>query len=418
MRLLVRPLLLVCLLGPALRANAEGWLIDLSVKGAADAAKAAGLQPARTYRHFSWAYFRGAEEAEARFTQKARASGLRVAPNTRYHLLAPPNDPLYDQQADLNPLGELAADGDMHVQAAWGIRNSAENVVVAIIDSGMQITHEDLSPNLWTNQAEANGEPGVDDDGNGYVDDLHGWNAVDDNPELSDSLFHGTRVAGVLGARGDNGIGVAGTCWRIQMLPVRAFSDQETSSEILLAALDYVLGIPEVRIINASWGSGEDNEALYEAFRVVQARGIMAVCGAGNGGHNNDEEPFYPGSYGLDNIISVAAVNLTGELASFSNYGSSVEVAAQGSDVLTTDPYAGYYRAMGTSFATPRVTGAVALMMAEFPGMSASVIRNRIIETSRWTAALAGASLMGGLIDFAPLLEATPTTVGRWTAYP
>lgn len=332
-------------------------------------------------------------------------------------LATAPDDPEFVNQ---NQFSTPNPDADIHLTEAWDLVTDARTVTIAVIDSGVKTDHEDLVDNLWSNEQEQTGTAGVDDDGNGYIDDVWGWNTVDDNNMIGDTLGHGTNVTGMIGAYGNNGTGMAGVCWRSRIMVVRAFEDNETSTSRILDAIDYILEFPEVRIVNASWGDSEFNLALQSAVQTLTDQGVLFVCAAGNDAADLDDVPFYPASLDFDGMISVAAVTDAGGLTGFSNRGSMVSVAAPGSGVLSTSAGGGYAFVSGTSFATPIVSGASALLLARNPTLTAGQIKQRAIATSRMTAPLTGEDLLGGLIDvhaFLDLLIVNSVAGSDWTVY-
>ena len=408
-------------LGPLVGAE---WLVRVDDPRTAETMKQTGLRPVRHYRHFPWVLYRGDERAEQAFARDKERLGVTAAPNSTVRLAATPNDPLFPGQITLNPAGNLAEAADIFLREAWERRTSADDVLVAVIDSGLDVSHEDFQGNLWTNTIEEAGELGVDDDNNGFTDDLHGWNVIaggdqmGPNGDLTDTIGHGTQVCGVLGARGDNGLGIAGTCWEVSMMAVRAFEAEMTEVDNILAAFDYVLNFPRVRIINASWGDEEMNEAMRDAIASME-ESILIITSSGNDGVSLDDTPMYPSSYNLDNVVSVAAIDTLGELASFSNFGSMVTLAAPGKSVVTTSapPDEAYTQVQGTSYATPRVSGAAALLMAEYPNLTPAQVKQLLLSASRATAELSGVDLQGGLLDVNSLLGTSLNTAPFWTLY-
>ena len=409
------PLMMAVALGPAVRAD---WLVRVDHPKTLELMQETGLKPVRHYRHLPWVLYHGSEGDEEAFARNKERLGVEAAPNSKVRLSAAPNDPQFTNQLSLNPAGALAADADVFMREAWDLRTSAADVVVALIDSGIDINHQDLRDNLWTNPLEQTGQQGVDDDQNGYIDDVYGWNVIESDGNLSDAISHGTAVSGVLGARGNNGMGIAGACWEVQLMAVRAFDEEEADIDRILAAVDYILEFPEVQIINASWSGEVDNPALRDALVEIGQRQILVVAGAGNEGISLDQEPRFPAAWTMDHLVSVAAIDLMGQLWTDSNFGSSVTVAAPGQDVLSTTPYNNYNPVSGTSYATPLVTGTAALLLAEYHSMSPSQVRQWILSSSRQTSSLAGVVLEGGLLDAQALLQAAPNRAAlSWTFY-
>ena len=256
---------------------------------------------------------------------------------------------------------------DISAPEAWGVRTDASSVLVAVIDTGIDINHADLTGNIWINEAELNGEPGVDDDGNGYIDDIYGWDFANNDNTVFDSQAtdrHGTHCAGTIGAEGNNGIGVAGVAWNAQIMSCKFIHGQSGSTWNAIKAIDYA-SMMGAKIASNSWGGGGYSEALEDA---IIRSGMLFIASAGNDATDNDMVPHYPSSYDLPNVISVAASDWNDNLAGFSCYGpESVDLAAPGYWIISVYASAGYIWMGGTSMATPHVTGAAALVSAEYP---------------------------------------------------
>ncbi|HON07973.1 MAG TPA: S8 family peptidase, partial [Verrucomicrobiota bacterium] len=286
-----------------------------------------------------------------------------------------PNDPRFldGSQWGLNNVGQFGgkADADIDAPEGWGILNSASNIIVAIIDSGIRYTHEDLASNMWINPGEIP-DNGIDDDNNGYVDDIHGINAIDgaSNPgDPFDDYGHGTHVAGIIGAVGNNQKGIAGVAWKVQIMSLK-FIDSTNNGYLsdAVECINYAIN-KGAKIINASWGSTNYSSTLQTAFNKARSAGIIVVVSSGNDSRNNDITPSYPASYNLDNIISVLATDFNDEIADYSNYGAtSVDVGAPGSSIISTFFLndSSYIYLSGTSMSSPHVAGICALGWARF----------------------------------------------------
>ena len=304
-------------------------------------------------------------------------------------------------------------DADIDAPEAWDTIANASNVIVAVIDSGVRATHEDLAPNLWHNPGEIPGN-GLDDDGDGYVDDVHGINTVANNGNPNDEWGHGTHVAGILGAVGNNSVGVAGICWHAQIM-VCKFFDSPAQGPIsdAIKCIDYAR-IHGAHVINASWGSNSfQSLALRDAITSARDAGIIFVAAAGNSAADNDVAPLYPASYDLDNIISVAATTRTDDLASFSNYGATrVDLGAPGDPIFSCWNNAddGYQYFSGTSMAAPNVTGACALAHARFPQENYQQIKQRILNATDPLPSLAGKCVTGGRLNLQKLVNGPPAS--------
>jgi large repetitive protein len=293
-------------------------------------------------------------------------------------------------------------DADIDAPEGWDVRNTADNIIVAVIDTGVRYTHEDLAGNMWVNPGEIAGN-NVDDDGDGYVDDVHGIDAINNSGDPNDVHGHGTHVSGIIGAVGDNSVGVVGVCWRVQIMACR-FLDPAGQGFIsdAIKCIDYARS-KGAKVINASWGSTTfTSAALRDAINGARQAGIIFVAAAGNSADDNDVHPLYPASYDLDNIISVAAMTRTDDLAFFSHYGStSVDLGAPGAAIFScwngSDSDYRYFD--GTSMAAPHVTGACALLLARYPSENYQQIINRILSNVDRLPGLAGKCMSGGRLN-------------------
>ena len=272
--------------------------------------------------------------------------------------------------------------------------------MVAVLDTGVDLLHEDLAANAWVNTREIAGN-GIDDDGNGLVDDVNGWNFYDGNNQtFTDSAqdLHGTHVAGSIGAVGNNGIGVTGVAWKVKIMPLKFLGGPKGSGSTSNAvkgiryAIDQRTRGVNVRAINASWGGGSDSVTLRQAIADANDAGILFVCAAGNSGTDIDVEPDFPASYSQDsaNTISVAAIDSSGFVPSFSNTGhGSVSLAAPGVFILSTVPGSAYRYLSGTSMSTPYVTGIAMLLWSREPSLTPEQVKRRIVDTSEPLPSLA-----------------------------
>jgi subtilisin family serine protease len=309
---------------------------------------------------------------------------------------------------------------------AWGCRRSS-NIVVAVVDTGADWEHEDLKANIWHNPWEIAGD-NLDNDGNGVVDDVFGYNAILGNGNPYDDFGHGTHCSGTIGAIGNNKLGVVGVNWRVQIMVVKFMQPNGQGSasgttEGSIKAIDYAWR-NGARIISASWANRNPrqlNQALYEAVRRAEAAGVVFVAAAGNDGVNNDAQPSFPASFAntddpsgqLSNVISVAAVTEQNQLAGFSNFGAkSVLIAAPGQDILSTLPtWAGKYGYQsGTSMATPHVAGAIALTWSDpkYAGFSAVQVKGLVLSRSQRRPQLYGKVATGGTLDLRFLCPVHP----------
>jgi len=271
-------------------------------------------------------------------------------------------------------------DADIDALEAWNVSTGSSNIIAGIIDTGVYYSHEDLSANIWTNPGELAGN-GVDDDLNGYVDDIHGWNAISNSGDPLDDNGHGTHVAGTIGAVANNGKGIVGVNHHVTIISCK-FLDKNGSgfTSDAVECFNYFSNLKQkginVRVTNNSWGGGGYSTSLYNSMN----NGILHSVAAGNSGVNIDATPSYPASYNLDNIISVAATNSNDNYASFSNYGLiSVDIAGPGVNIASTWINNQYYYASGTSMAAPHVTGAAALTWSVNQALTWHDVKNLIL---------------------------------------
>lgn len=318
---------------------------------------------------------------------------LYAEPNYRVHTMAVPTDPSYSQLWGMEKI---------RASAAWDATTGSANVVVAVIDSGIDVNHPDLKANLWVNQLELNGRPGVDDDGNGIIDDIYGYNAITGSADLTDDVGHGTHVAGTIGAVGNNGIGVAGVNWNVRIMACKFIGPTGGNEADAISCLHYVAdqkrrGVNIVATSN-SWGGGPYSRALSDA--IDAQRDILFIAAAGNDGTNSDTTPTYPACYDLPNVVSVAASTPTDTLATFSQYGRhAVHVAAPGTTIYSTSPGNTYATHSGTSMATPHVSGLAALIKAARPTADWREIKNLLLSGGAPVPVLNTQTVTGRRID-------------------
>jgi hypothetical protein len=370
------------------------------------------------------------EQAVARFRGDPRIR--YIEPNFVVHATRTPNDPALAQEWAMHNTGQTGgtAGADIDALRAWDITTGSASVLVAIIDSGIDYTHTDLTPNIFVNTAEIPNNH-IDDDGNGFVDDVRGWDFVNGDNDPMDDNGHGTHVAGTVGAVGNNGIGVAGVSWNVRLLPVK-FLNSSGSGNVAnaISAIEYATRMG-ARIMNNSWGGGPYSQALFDAIRAAGDAGALFVAAAGNDGSDNDLTPSYPAGYALPNVISVAATDANDQLATFSNYGATtVDLAAPGVDILSTARRGGYILLSGTSMATPHVSGALALMLSRFPDIDPASAKSLLLSHVQPVPALSGRVASGGRLSAylplatpdslppAPITDLTLTrTDGQWAEF-
>ena len=365
------------------------------------------------------------EEAIQAYSNDPRIEYIEPNYTTR-SLAAPliPNDPSFSRLWGLNNTGQTGGtpDADIDAPEAWGFDipdrdgfPTGGNSVVGILDTGVDYTHPDLNDNIWINLGESGSgkeNNGIDDDLNGYIDDFRGWDFFnwDNNP--MDGQGHGTHVAGTIGAEGNNGVGVVGVNWDVQIMPLKIFGDDGSYAGDfrVIKAIEYATKMG-ADLTNNSWGGGPYSQPLYDAI----AKGPLFVAAAGNYGTNNDLSPHYPSSYDLNNIISVAATNHNDQLVTFantggwwgSNYGlTSVDLGAPGESIYSTVPVSqgSYGYKSGTSMATPHVAGAAALMVATrryrgLPDLTALDLKQKVLNGVEVISSLQNITVTGGRLN-------------------
>ncbi|SMO50644.1 S8 family serine peptidase [Gracilimonas mengyeensis] len=326
-----------------------------------------------------------------------------------------PNDPSFNNLWGLNNDGQTegTADADIDAPEAWDITTGSDQIIIGVIDSGVDYTHEDLSENMWVNEAEIPGN-GIDDDGNGYIDDVYGydfWNDDGDPYDVADGDAHGTHVAGTIAAVGDNGIGVTGVNWEAKIMALKFLGPDGGNTSDAISALEYAI-MMGAHITSNSWGGGGYSQALSDAIEAAGDAGQLFIAAAGNGGadnigDDNDLMPHYPSSYDLDNVIAVASTTDDDALSGFSNYGAiSVDLAAPGSSILSTTPGDTYSYFSGTSMATPHVTGVAALILSQDPELSNNLVSYETVRDKIFNS-----------VELLPALEGKTTTGGRLNAF-
>ena len=303
-----------------------------------------------------------------------KTKGLICEPNWEGHLINTPNDSLLSSMYSAS----TSAAGRIYLREAWDLSTGSANNVIGIIDTGIDYNHPDLAANIWVNQSEIPSN-GIDDDLNGLIDDLYGYDYFNQDGDPLDDHNHGTAIAGVIGAVGNNARGVPGINWQVKMVGCKAFNSSGSGSlSAVINCINYITALKRdygVNVVatNNSYGGFPGSTALRDAIIASKYEGIVFVAGAGNYTTDNDSSPFYPASFDIDNIIVTAATDSTGALTSFSNYGaSSVDIAAPGISIITTIRNNQYGTYQGTSIAAPHVTGAIALILAHHPGYNYS----------------------------------------------
>jgi subtilisin family serine protease len=318
-----------------------------------------------------------------------------------------PVDPGFGLLWGLNNTGQEGGtpDADIDAPEAWLLQTGAPEVVVAVIDTGVDYDHEDLADNMWVNLGEIP-ENGLDDDGNGYVDDIHGWDWVNNDRDPDDDHDHGSHCAGTIAGVGDNGIGVSGVAWNTQIMALK-FLDGNGSGYLsdAIYAIDYAAA-NGARITSNSWGGGGYSQAMADSIEAAGEAGVLFVAAAGNSSSNNDTSPTYPCSYELPIIVSVAATTRFDERAYFSNYGAtSVDLAAPGAEIFSTKKQGTYGYFSGTSMATPHVTGAAAMILGKNPLLTPAQVKAILLDSVDPIPALDGRTLTGGRLNLRRALD-------------
>ncbi|RMD99740.1 MAG: hypothetical protein D6812_10990 [Deltaproteobacteria bacterium] len=332
-------------------------------------------------------------------------------PNYIRHPTLVPNDPDFDRLYGLEKIG---------IEAAWEVVTGGE-IVVAVIDSGGDFTHPDLGGNNWINAAEDINDNGIfdnedlngiDDDGNGYIDDVVGYNFAEDTPIPYTSAgddFHGTHVSGTIGAVGNNGIGITGVLWDVRIMRVKFISGAGGSDFDAAQAIVYAVD-NGARVSNNSWGGSGASTTLANAVKYARDNGMVFVAAAGNSRTNNDRLSFYPAAYPYSNVVAVAATDANDRLAPFSNYGvRTVDVAAPGVGIYSTFPDGEYGELDGTSMASPHVAGVAALLLLADPDLTPKEVRDILVNTSDPISALGTKVQAAGRINAARALECVTT---------
>ncbi len=313
-----------------------------------------------------------------------------------------PNDPSYSQLWGMHNTGQTGGinDGDIDAPEAWEFSTGSANVLVGVIDTGVDATHLDLRDNMWTNPAEIAGN-GIDDDANGFIDDVQGWDFYTDDNLAADENGHGTHCSGTIGATGNNSTGVAGVCWDVSIVPIRFLGPYGGTTSDGIDSVNYSTALG-VDLTSNSWGGGGFSSLLEQAIASANTAGILFVAAAGNDSVNNDTSPHYPSSYAGPNVISVASTAATDTLSTFSNYGiTSVDLAAPGTSIYSTVPGNGYGLKSGTSMATPHVSGALALLRAINPSVGHLELKQHLLDNTDPLAALASITVSGGRLNVA-----------------
>lgn len=340
-----------------------------------------------------------------------------VEPDYRVSIAATPNDPRFEDLWGLNNEGQTGgtADADIDAPEAWSISTGSRDVVVGVIDTGVDYSHPDLAANAWVNSGEIAGD-GIDNDGNGYTDDVHGINAITDAGDPMDDEGHGTHVSGTIGASGNNGVGIVGVNHDVSIAGCKFLAADGTGSTSgAIKCIDYMVGLKNsgvnLRVLNNSWGGGGYSQALADAITASEEADILFVAAAGNDAVDNDVNPHYPSNYENDNVLSIASTDSRDNMSGFSQWGlTSVDMGAPGSAILSTIPGGGYASYSGTSMATPHVAGAAALVLSVNPDLTTLELKELLMSSGDANAALNGKTVAGTRLNVnQALIDADPT---------
>jgi len=357
-----------------------------------------------------------APTADLRTALELLAGDPRVAyaqPSWTYHTIATPDDPDFYLQLGL----DQASDADIDAPEAWDVATDASAAIVAVIDTGVQYDHPDLAANIWVNPNEIAGD-GIDDDGNGWIDDVHGIDIVNGDGDPMDDHFHGTHCAGIIGAVGNNTTGVTGTCWTARIMAVK-FLDAGGSGDTAdaVTALQYAVA-NGARISSNSWGGFGFDQALYDAISAAGDAGMLFCAAAGNNSIDIEGQDWIPGGYDLANIVDAAATDVNDNLAWFSNWGAtSVDLGAPGDSIYSTFLGSTYTWLSGTSMACPHVAGVATMVFAQSGTTSHPLVKKWILDSVDPLASLAGITVTGGRLNYASALAAQVNAPASATNY-
>ncbi len=352
---------------------------------------------------------------------------LYVEPDYMVSVNGIPDDARFDELWGMHNTGQTGGvdDADIDAPEAWDISTGSRDVIVGVIDTGVDHSHPDLAANMWVNPGEIAGD-GIDNDNNGFIDDIHGINAITSSGDPMDDNGHGTHVSGTIGATGNDGIGVVGVNHNVSIIGCKFLdADGNGSTADALTCIDYFVALKnshniDISTLNNSWGGGGFSQALYDSITATSDANILFVAAAGNGGYDNDASPSYPASYDHDSIIAVAGTNHTDAMYTSSQYGlTSVDIAAPARNVLSTVPGGGYSSFTGTSMATPHVAGAAALVLSVNPELSAVELKELLMNSGDINPATEGKTVSGKRLNIHnALIDADPAPGFRMTVSP
>lgn len=315
------------------------------------------------------------------------------------------DDPLLSEQKGLE---------NINITEAWDTGTGDQNVLVAVTDTGFNFDHEDLVNQVWTNPNEIPGN-GIDDDENGYVDDIHGWDFANQDNDPTDGHMHGSHVSGIITGEGNNGVGISGVNWKARILPAQFLTkDGSGSTAGAIEAIIYAAD-QGARVMNASWGGGDDSQALKDAIDYGFEKGMLFIAAAGNESSNNDFTPAYPAAYDSPGLLAIASSEPDGKLSSFSNYGVvGVDLVAPGGGILSTVLGNDYERLSGTSMASPMAAGVAALILSVDSELTPTQLRNAMLNSVTENSIFSGVVATSGQLDAAKALAQLYETHKIW----
>ena len=353
------------------------------------------------------------EEALARF--RGSPDVEYAEPNYYIYAQVIPNDPDFTQLWGLLNTGQGGGypGADIKATQAWDLFTGDPNFPVGVIDTGIDYTHPDLAANIWTNPGEKAGN-GKDDDGNGYVDDVHGYDFVNHDGDPMDDGVHGTHVAGTIGAVGDNGVGITGVNWHCKMIAIKFMDATGVGTEAdAIAAIGYSI-VVGCKLTNNSWGNMSGGQAMLDAINAAGTAGQLMVFAAGNNGWNIDAVPFYPPSYVTPNMITVTSTDGRDLRPTLTNYGAvTVNLGAPGLNIYSCKPGGLYQFLTGTSMAAPHVAGTAALAWAHSPFLTSAQIRHLILWATDPIPSMNGVTSTGGRLNAFKVLQTVVVGVGE-----
>ncbi|HRC54795.1 MAG TPA: S8 family serine peptidase [Kofleriaceae bacterium] len=341
--------------------------------------------------------------------------------NWYQHILATPNDTRFNELYGMHNSGQTGgtADADIDAPEAWDNTTGSAEIVVGVVDTGVDYTHPDLAANIWTNPNEIAGN-GIDDDANGVIDDIHGFNAITGTGDPMDDHDHGSHCSGTIGGVGNNSVGVAGVNWEVSIVGIKFLSAGGSGTTAdAIEGINYAVGLKNagvnLRVLSNSWGGGGFSQALADSITAANAADILFVAAAGNAGSNNDSTPSYPASYDIANVLAVAATDHNDGLASFSNFGlTSVDLGAPGVNILSTTVGNTYSVFSGTSMATPHVAGAAALVLSANGTLTTAELKDALMNSGDAKPSLEGKTVTGKRLNVAAAVDEAGPPVPRF----